>query len=174
MIAFNLSDTIDILSRTPVSLNSLLVNLPESWVKNNEGENTWSPYDIIGHLIHGEKTDWIPRAKIILSDLEDKTFEPFDRFAQFENSKGKTLTELLNEFSLLRKQNIDILKSFNLTEAELEMEGNHPDLGKVSMRQLLAFWGVHDLSHIYQISRVLAKNYKSEVGPWSAYISIIQ
>lgn len=139
----------------------------------NEGENTWSPFDVLGHLVHGEKTDWIPRISIILSDAEDKTFEPYDRFAQFEMSKEKTLKELLIDFETLRKDNINYLKTRNLSEKKLALVGNHPELGPVTISQLLAAWVVHDLGHIAQVSRVMAKQYEEEVGPWPKYLTIL-
>ena len=162
-----------ILERTPSVLKELLAGLPPDWTHQNEGEETWSPYDVIGHLIHGEETDWIPRAEIILGDGSNKTFEPFDRFAQFEKSEGKTLQQLLDEFETLRAQSLKKLSSFNLTEEDLRRTGMHPELGEVTLKQLLATWVTHDLGHIVQISRVMAKQYKTEVGPWKKYISVI-
>ncbi|MBQ4819514.1 DinB family protein [Aquimarina sp. MMG016] len=171
---FNLNKSIEILQRTPNVLITMLQNMDKEWVFNNEGEKTWSVYDIIGHFIHGEKTDWIPRMEIILSDNPDKTFIPFDRFAQFENSKGKTLKQLLDEFQKLRKSNIEKLISTNLTDEDLQKTGIHPDFGSVTLSQLLATWVVHDLNHIAQISRVIAKQYTTEVGPWSTYLRILK
>ena len=162
------------LTRTPGVIEKLLSGLPEAWIKTNEGPDTWSPYDIVGHLIQGEKTDWIPRVQIILNDGEDKTFAPFDRFAQFEASKGKSLEQLLEEFAWLRKQNVKTLQSMQLHNQKLEKTGMHPDLGVVTLSQLLATWVAHDLSHINQMSRVMARFYKEEAGPWKAYISILQ
>lgn len=173
MSKFNLNDAIKILEKTPGVLKTLLSDLPESWITANEGENTWSAFDIVGHLAHGEKTDWIARAKIILENGKDKPFEPFDRFAQFRDSEGKTLTELLDEFGNLRNQNLEILKDFELQTDDLEREGLHPELGVVTLEQLLATWAVHDLNHIRQISRVLAKNYKEEIGEWRQYLPIV-
>ena len=170
---YNLTEALEVLEQTPRTLKSFLGHLSDSWLYNNEGENTWSPYDIVGHLIHGEKTDWIPRLKIILSDSADKTFVPFDRFAQFENSKGKSITQLLDEFEALRKDNLTILRQLNLSEAQLELKGQHPELGETTLSQLLSTWVTHDLGHIAQISRVMAKQYKDQVGPWVAYISIL-
>lgn len=172
MIQYTLDNTLEILQQTPETLHSLLGNLSEDWVYANEGENTWSPFDVVGHLIHGEKTDWIPRLKIILFE-ENKSFAPFDRFAQFENSKGKTLKQLLTEFAMLRKENLDYLTSLQFSELDWEKEGIHPEFGSVTLEQLLATWVTHDLGHIAQISRVLAKQYKEAVGPWKAYISIL-
>ena len=173
MIPFQLEQAIAILEQTPTVLFHLLNNLPEDWIRQNEGNETWSPFDIVGHFIHGEKTDWIPRAQIILSDKEDKAFEPFNRFAQFEVSKGKSLTQLLAEFNQLRKENIELLKQMQLTTIDLAQEGLHPEFGKVTLEQLLATWVTHDLGHIAQITRVMAKQYKEAVGPWSDYIPIL-
>ncbi|MFD0964637.1 DinB family protein [Pseudofulvibacter geojedonensis] len=171
--SFNLDEAVSLLSSTPTTLISFLKDLPENWIHQNEGENTWSPFDIIGHLIHGEKTDWIPRTRIILENHSDKKFAPFDRFAQFENSKGKTLHELLMEFKKLRKENLIFLKTLKITEQDLLKEGIHPEFGTVTLQQLLATWVTHDLGHIAQIAKVMAKKYKNEVGPWSAYIKIV-
>lgn len=171
---FKLKQSIQILSRTPSVIETLLTGLPDEWIFNNEGPDTWSPFDIVGHLIHGEKTDWIPRARIILSDREDKTFIPFDRFAQFENSKGKSLEQLLKEFKELRKENIQALQALKIDQEKLNAKGIHPDFGAVTLKQLLATWTVHDLSHIHQMTRVLGKNYQTEAGPWKAFISILQ
>lgn len=173
-MTFNLSDSIVLLSRTPLILRSLLDGLPDPWVNNNDGGHTWSPYDIVGHLIHGEKTDWIPRARIILSDQKDKTFVPFDRFAQNEESKGKSIEQLLSEFSKLRAENVEELKAMNITSEKLKMTGIHPELGVATLAQLLATWTAHDLNHIRQMTRVMARNYKEEAGPWRAYMSILQ
>ena len=170
---YSLDTATEILERTPIILSQWLGGLSPAWTSPNEGPETWSPYDIIGHLIHGEKTDWIPRLKIILSDKEDKTFVPFDRFAQFEESQGKTLEQLLEEFSTLRKENLVYLRSLNLTDQQLEMTGMHPELGPVTLSELLASWVVHDLNHISQISRVMAHQYKNEVGVWQAYMGIL-
>jgi uncharacterized damage-inducible protein DinB len=172
MSNFSLEKTFEILHQTPETLISLLRNLSSDWIHASEGNNTWSPFDVVGHLIHGEKTDWIPRLKIILFN-DDKTFLPFDRFAQFEHSKGKTIDQLLLEFKTLRKENLKYLTSLGLSDSDFCKEGIHPEFGTVTIKQLLATWATHDLGHIAQISRVLAKHYKKEVGPWTAYISIL-
>ncbi len=164
---------LEILEQTPNTLKQFLSNLSDEWIFCNEGEDTWSAFDIVGHLIHGEKTDWIPRLKIMLNDSETKTFEPFDRFAQFEESEGKTMTQLLDEFSELRKQNISFLKPLNISEKDVAKKAIHPSLGEVTLKNLLSTWVVHDLGHIAQISRVMAKQYKNEVGPWAAYLSVL-
>ena len=171
---FDINKSIEILERTPVLLRIYLQGLSEDWIRENEGPETWSPYDVLGHLIHGEKTDWIPRMKIILEHGEAKAFIPFDRFAQFEESKGKTLELLLDEFERLRKENLDILKNSNLLQNDLEKSGLHPELGPAKLRELLATWTVHDLGHIAQISRCMAKQYKDEVGVWTEYLGILK
>ncbi len=171
---FSLQHAIEILSRTPATLTSLLAGLSEPWIKNNEGSETWSPYDVVDHLIHGERTDWIPRLKIILELGESRPFDPFNRFAQFEASKGKSLNELLETFATLRRQNLATLKQLNLTEEHFKLKGTHPDFGPVTLGQLLATWVVHDLDHISQIARVMAKQYLDEVGPWMSYLSILK
>lgn len=166
--------SIEILERTPDVLINLVQGLSERWTMNNEGADTWSVFDVVGHLIHGEKTDWIIRAQLILSDNKVKTFEPFDRFAQFENSKGKSLEVLLNEFKALRSANVSILRSLRVDDTTLFRIGIHPALGEVTLNQLLATWVVHDLDHISQIARVMAKQYKEEVGPWVEYLKILR
>jgi uncharacterized damage-inducible protein DinB len=169
-----LEKSIEILERTPQVLTTLLPGLSDDWTMQNEGGETWSPYAIIGHFIQCEKTDWIPRTEIILSEKVDKTFEPFDRFAHFKMSKGKSLAQLLEEFALLRQKSIEFLTSKQLTEIELTSKGIHPAFGEVTLSQLLATWVVHDLNHLAQIARVMAFQYKSEVGPWIAYLGILQ
>lgn len=173
-MGFDLDHSIEILERTPQVLKIMLTGLSDEWTHANEGAETWSAYDIVGHLIHGELTDWIPRAEVILSESESKHFTPFDRFAQFEMSKSKSLTDLLAEFEALRKKNIQRLRSKNITMKNLGEKGIHPDFGEVALSQLLATWVVHDLNHIAQISRVIAKQYKNAVGPWIAYLRILQ
>ena len=169
-----LEHAIEILKRTPTTLNSLLRDLPEPWLINNEGPETWSPYDVIGHLIHGDETDWIPRAKIILEHGETRAFAKFDRVAMFEASKGKSITELLDTFAELRAEKLRELKSMNLTADLLDKRGRHPELGEVTLRQLLSTWVVHDLGHIRQVVRVMSKQYRDAVGPWRAYLSILE
>ena len=171
---FEINKSINILSRTPLVLETLLAGLPHDWLRSNEGVNTWSPYDVVGHLIYGEKTDWVVRSKIILSDLKDKTFVPFDRFAQMTDGHEKNINDLLIEFKTLRSENLKELKSLQIKESDLSKEGIHPELGKSNLKQLLSSWVVHDLGHIAQISRVMAKQYKSEVGPWTAYLKILE
>lgn len=170
---FELDEAMAALSRTPATLNAMLSGLTQNWVDGNEGPETWSPYDVIGHLIHGEQTDWIQRAKIILEHGEARPFDPFDRFAQFEESKGKTLGELLEEFAALRERNLATLREMRIRAGDLEKTGQHPALGRVTLKELLATWVTHDLDHIAQIARTMAKQYSTEVGPWQAYISIL-
>lgn len=170
---FNFEDAVAILERTPGSLGALLNGLPNKWIRITEGEDTWSPYDVIGHLIHGERTDWIPRARHILVG-EGRPFDPFDRTAQFQESQGRDLVELLATFSDLRRQNLAALVGMNLTAADFERKGIHPELGEVTLGQLLATWVVHDLDHIAQIARTMSKAYSEAVGPWSAYLSILR
>ena len=171
---FNLSDGVAVLERTPRVLRDLLAGLPEGWIGATEGPDTWSPFDVVGHLIHGERTDWIPRLEIILVDGEGRAFEPFDRFAQFEESRGRSLEELLDTFAVLRARNLARLASFELTAADLERRGRHPALGTVTLEQLLATWVAHDLSHLGQIARVMGKAYTEAVGPWAEYLPMLQ
>jgi hypothetical protein len=170
---FAIEDAADILARTPSTVNALLRGLPASWTLAHEGGETWSPFDVVGHLIHGEQTDWIPRVKIILTHGETRAFEKFDRLAQFTASSGRTLADLLDEFAKLREENLRELSSLGLTDADLARTGRHPELGVVTLRQLLATWVAHDLDHVVQISRVLARQYADEVGPWRAYLRVI-
>ena len=170
---FQLEQAQSVLRRTPATLNSLLHDLPDEWVVPNEGPDTWSPFDVVGHLIHGEETDWIPRAKVILADGENRSFVPFDRIAMFEKSKGKSLGELLETFARLRRENLNELDQMNLTPELLSKRGKHPELGIVTLGELLATWVVHDLGHIAQIVRVMSKQYSEAVGPWRAYLSIL-
>jgi hypothetical protein len=170
---YSLEKSCQILERTPAILKTLLSELDDGWVMNNEGPETFSPYDVVGHLIHGEKTDWVPRTKIILEFGLSKPFTPWDRFAQYEASKGKLLQQLLNEFEEVRKDNVAWLKSLNLTETDLEKKGMHPALGEVTLRNLLSTWVVHDLTHIAQVTRVMAKQYKEEMGPWPEFFRIL-
>jgi DinB superfamily len=171
---FEIEHAINILNRTPTVIRDLLQGLPPAWIENNEGDNTWSPFDVLGHLIYGEQVNWIPRAKTILELGMQKTFEPFDRFAQFEASKGKTMPGLLEQFEMLRKQNILTLEKLQLKPEDLEKQGHHPEFGSITLSQLLATWVAHDLDHIVQISRVMAKNYRDAVGPWQAYLSVLK
>ena len=170
---FHLPDAIEILGRTPATLRALLAGLPESWTQADEGPQTFSAWENVGHLVHGERADWIPRARIVLAQGQQRTFEPYDRFAQVHESAGKSLATLLDEFAQLRAENLATLRSWNLGPRELALEATHPALGTVTLRQLLATWVVHDLGHLAQVSRVLAKQYKAEVGPWRAYLPVL-
>ena len=171
---FDLEKSIEVLERTPFVLESLLNGLSDDWTTANEGTETWSPYDVMGHLIHGDKTDWIARLEICLTDGPNKTFAKFDRFAQFEESKGKTLDDLLTELKVVRAHNLAILRSKKLTPADYERTAIHPAFGEVKLSQLLSTWVAHDMDHIFQISRVMAKQYKDEVGPWVEYLRILR
>lgn len=170
---FQLEHAVEVLKKTPSTLHSLLGVLSEPWVLKNEGPNTWSPYDVVGHLIHGEETDWIPRINIILEHGAAKPFTPFDRFAFFQKSKGKTLHQLLEAFETLRKKNLRELESLALKPHRFELEGTHPEFGTVTLGQLIATWVVHDLSHIQQVVRAMAHQYDDAVGPWKKYLSIL-
>ncbi len=171
---FQLDRTVEVLRSTPATLRALLGDVSDPWIRCDEGPDTWSPYDIVGHLIHGEKTDWIGRMRIILEEGELRTFTPFDRSAQFKDSQGKTLAGLLDTFEAMREENLRTLEGMNLTPEQMELTGTHPELGQVTLRQLLATWTVHDLGHIAQITRVMAKGYTDQVGPWGAYLSVLK
>jgi hypothetical protein len=168
-----MEEAVAILSRTPATLDALLRGLPEGWIAANEGGETWSPFDVVGHLIHGEQTDWVQRVKIILEHGEARAFDTFDRLAQFAVSQGRALASLLDEFAALRQDNLRELAMLGLSDADLDRRGRHPQLGVVTLRQLLATWVAHDLDHVVQISRVLARQYSEEVGPWRSYLRII-
>jgi len=170
---FDLAAGVAVLERTPHALRALLAGLPPTWTEANEGPETWSPYDIMGHLIHGERTDWVGRARIILAQGTDRRFTPFDRFAQFRESQGKSLADLLDEFARLRAENLETLNGWGLTDAQLALEGEHPAFGPVTLRQLLATWVAHDLGHVAQTARVMAKQYRDAVGPWRAYLPVM-
>ena len=170
---FDLSKSIEILERTPLVLKTLLSNLSPEWTHENEGGESWSPYEVIAHLIHCEKTDWIVRTRVILSEKEDRVFEPFDRFAHLHIEKDKSLEELLDEFQYVREKSLEALKSMQINEEKLEKTGIHPAFGEVTLAQLLSCWTAHDLGHIVQITRVMAKQYKDAVGPWMEYLSVL-
>ena len=171
-MSFDLEKSIQVLAATPATVRAMLAELSEE-LTSASNQASWEPFDVVGHLIHGEKTDWIPRARIILEQGENRTFVPFDRFAQFEKSKGKSVAQLLEEFALRRAENLDTLRSWNLTDAQLDLEAVHPELGVVNLRELLATWVVHDLNHIRQIVTSMAKRYEGEVGVWKEYLSIL-
>ena len=171
---FQLEEAVSILRRTPESVRALLRDLPPAWATGNEGGDSWSPYDVVGHLIHGEETDWIARARIILEHGEAQAFTPFDRFAQFEKSRGKSLGELIDEFAALREANLAALSELKITPEQLSRRGTHPELGSVTLGQLLATWVAHDLSHVAQTVRVMSRQYTEAVGPWKQYLPILE
>lgn len=162
-----------LLERTPVTLTAWLQGLPDEWSRTNEGESTFSPFDVVGHLIHGEKTDWIPRARIILEHGPARPFDRYDRFAQFRDSQSRPLESLLEEFGRLRRDNLTTLRGWNLSEGDLERGGMHPVLGPVTLRQLLATWVAHDMTHLHQIARTMAHQLRDQVGPWAAYLGVL-
>jgi len=171
---FTVSETIALLIRTPATLNTLLRGLPDTWTAHNEGPDTWSAFDIVGHLISGERRDWIPRLQILLQHGEARPFDPFDRFAQFEESQGKSLEQLLDTFAELRKENLAKLQALNLQPKDFARKGMHPSLGPVTLSELLATWAAHDLTHLHQLSRVMAHQYREAVGPWSVYMGVLK
>ena len=170
---YRIDDAAAILERTPATFRALLGGLPDVWTAPNEGPETFSAFDNLGHLIHGERADWIPRARIILAQGPNRTFEPYDRFAQVRESQGKSLATLLDEFARLRAENVSTLRGWRLTDAQLALAGEHPALGTVTLEQLLATWVGHDLGHLAQTARVMAKQYRDAVGPWRAYLPVM-
>ena len=170
---FDLDDAIGLLRRTPPVLRALLSDLPEAWLRSNEGPDTWSPFDVLGHLIDGEETDWIPRARIILARGPNPAFEPFDRFRHQRLNRETPVAALLERFAALRSENVTVLAGFRLTSRELALEGIHPEFGRVTLRELLATWVAHDLGHIGQTVRVMAKQYGEAVGPWRRYLPVL-
>lgn len=174
LTGFSLAETTAVLTRTPATLDVLLRGLPDVWVRRNEGKDTWSAFDIVGHLIFGERTDWMPRVRIILENGEARPFDPFDRFAQLKESQDKSLEQLLDDFARLRLENVSALRALNLQHEDLTRRGTHPELGVVTLSELLATWAVHDLTHVHQLSRVMAHQYRERVGPWSAYLGVLQ
>ncbi len=171
---FILPEAISLLERAPAVFNALLLGLPDSWTQRNEGGDTWSAFDVIGHLIHGERTDWMARARIILENGEARTFDRFDRLGHILESRGKSLEQLLDEFARLRRENLAALRALNLKSEDLLRRGRHPALGVVTLTELLATWAAHDLTHLHQLSRVMAYQYRAAVGPWSAYLGVMQ
>lgn len=169
----NLQNTMALLARTPAALNALLRDLPDTWTVRNEGDNTWTAFDVVGHLIHGERTDWMPRARMILEFGESRAFEPFDRLEQLREGQGKSLGQLLDEFARLRSENLEELRALKLQPQDLKRRGRHPALGVVTLSELLATWAAHDLTHLHQISRIMAHQYREAVGPWSAYLGVM-
>jgi hypothetical protein len=170
---FQLTHALEVLERTPATFRALLGGVTEAWTAPNEGPETFSAFDNVGHLIHGERTDWMARARIILEQGPNRTFEPYDRFAQYHESQGKSMADLLDEFARLRAENLATLRGWNLSDDQLALQGEHPALGTVTLRQLLATWVAHDLGHLAQTARVMAKQYRDEVGPWRAYLPIL-
>jgi hypothetical protein len=170
----NLPNTISLLTRTPAALNALLRDLPDAWTLQNEGENTWSAFEVVAHLIHGEHTDWMPRARMLLQFGETKTFEPFDRWGHVRDSRDKSLGQLLDEFAQLRSENLAELRALNLRQEDLYLRGRHPALGIVTLSELLATWAAHDLTHLHQVSRVMAYQYREGVGPWRDYLGVLK
>ncbi len=171
---FNLGDTVALLTRTPAALDALLRGLPNRWVLRNEGPETWSAFDIVGHLIECERSDWMPRARILLEYGEARRFDPFDRFAQLRENQGKRLDELLDEFARLRRENVAALEGWKLKPEDLARRGMHPELGTVTLEELLATWTVHDLTHLHQLARAMAEQYRGAVGPWAAYLGVLR
>jgi hypothetical protein len=174
MMEHDLGQTMALLARTPATLNALLRDLPEEWAQRDEGGKTWTAFGVVGHLIHGERTDWIPRARRIMEFGEARAFDPFDRWAQERESQGKSLGQLLDEFARLRSRNLQELRAMNLRPEDFERKGQHPELGVVTMSQLLATWAIHDLTHLHQISRIIAHQYREAVGPWAAYLGVLK
>ena len=170
----SLTEAIAVLSRTPAALDVLLRELPDVWVRRNEGADTWSAFDILGHLLYAERADWMPRLRIILEDGEARPFDPFDRFAQFKESQGKSFEQLLDEFARMRAENLAALASLKLQPEDLARKGRHPGLGVVTTSELLATWAAHDLTHLHQLSRVMAHQYRDAVGPWGAYLGVLR
>jgi DinB superfamily len=170
----NLEHTISLLARTPAVLDALLRDLPDAWTLRNEGDATWSAFDVVGHLIHGERTDWMPRARRLLEFGETRAFEPFDRWGQARESQAKSLGQLLDEFARLRSDNLRELRALNLKAEDLDKRGRHPALGVVTLSELLATWAAHDLTHLHQLSRIMAHQYRDAVGPWSVYLGVLQ
>lgn len=170
----NLQQTIALLARTPATLNAFLRELPDSLTLQNEGRDSWSAYDIVGHLVYAERTDWMPRVKMILQFGETRAFEKFDRLGQVRESRGKSLGQLLDEFALVRAENLGELRQLNLRQEDLDRRGKHPSFGVVTLSQLLATWAAHDLTHLHQLSRVMAHQYREAVGPWNAYLGVLK
>jgi hypothetical protein len=170
----NLEHTISLLARTPAVLDALLRDLQDAWTLRNEGDATWNAFDVVGHLLHGERTDWIPRAKRLLEFGETRAFEPFDRWGQVRESQGKSLGQLLDEFARLRSDNLRELRALNLKPEDLDKRGRHPALGVVTLSELLATWAAHDLTHLHQLSRIMAHQYRDAVGPWTVYLGVLQ
>jgi len=166
--------TMALLARTPATLDAMLRNLPDAWIQANEGEKTFNAYQVVGHLAHGERADWMPRVKVILEYGENRAFVPFDRFAQDRESEGKALPQLLDEFAELRARNLEELRSLGLTEQKMQLRGKHPRLGAVTLGNLLATWAAHDMTHLHQVARIMAHQYREAVGPWTVFLGVLQ
>lgn len=173
LMDFDLAEGMAVLERTPFTLRAMLDGLPAPWIVATEGPDTWSPFDVVGHLVHGERVNWVPRAKLILDQGPERRFVPFDRFAQLRDSQGKSLGDLLDAFARLRAENLATVAGWRLTDAHLALQGEHPEFGVVTLRQLLSTWVAHDLSHVAQIARVMAKRYRDDVGPWRAFLPVM-
>ncbi len=173
-MTFDLPNAVAVLARTPHTLRAMLAGLSPVWTDATEGGDSWSPYTIVGHLLHGERTDWIPRARIILAQGAARRFTPYDRVAQFHESQGRSLDDLLDELERRRAENVATLTGWSLSESQLELVGEHPEFGAVTLRQLLATWVAHDLGHVAQVARVMAKQYREAIGPWRAYLPIME
>jgi hypothetical protein len=174
MTEFSLPEAVAVLTRTPATLDAFLRGMPDIWVGRNEGSDTWSAFDILGHLVYAERADWLPRLRIIMEHGETRPFDPFDRFAQFKESLGKSLEQLLDEFARLRRENMAAVQALNLQPQDFARRGTHPALGVVTVSQLLATWAAHDLTHLHQLSRVMAYQYRQTVGPWSAFLGVLK
>jgi DinB superfamily len=173
-IKHDLQQTISLLARTPATLDALLRDLPEAWTSTTEGQDTWTAFNVVGHLVDGERVNWMPRAKMILEQGDSRPFEPFDRMGHLRETQGRSLNQLLEQFAHLRSQNLAELRSWNLEQQDLERTGRHPAFGTVTLSQLLATWAVHDMTHLHQISRIMAHQYRDAVGPWSTYLGVLQ
>ena len=171
---FRAAEAIEVLTRTPETLNAMLRGLPDLWLRGTEGEDTWSAFDIVGHLVLAERSDWMPRMRMLLEDGESRPFDPFDRFAQLKEHRDKTLEQLLDDFGCLRRDNLAAVRSLNLGHEDMNRRGKHPMLGVVTLSQLFATWTVHDLSHLHQLSRVMAHQYRDKVGPWGVYLGVLK
>lgn len=170
----NLELTIAMLARTPATLNAMLRDLPDTWTQANEGEKTFNAYEVVGHLAHGERADWMPRVKMILEHGEGRAFVPFDRFAQDRESAGKSLPQLLDEFAELRAQNLNQLRALGVTDQQMQLRGKHPRLGSVTLGNLLSTWAAHDMTHLHQLARIMAHQYREAVGPWTVFLGVLQ
>jgi hypothetical protein len=173
-MSHDLENTVSLLARTPAALDALLRGLPEAWTHRNEGEGTFTAVDVVGHLIYADKADWMPRARMILDHGETRPFEPFDRWGHVEECRGRTLSQLLDEFARVRAECLAELRALNLTPSRMELRGRHPSLGPVTLSELLATWAAHDLTHLHQISRIMAHQYRDKIGPFAAFLGVLK